>query len=185
MRAVGRVGACRALWLGFGLIIAIVGSPGSWAASRPQNESGSLEDGQFSFGGGSSYQYDGTKTAPLALATWTWDDDRYELAAIKFLDAQIKRNTLLANPNWVFQVQRRWSLTHSRFSRLFIGGGAAYKTETDAINGSRLNFAEELLWRLPWKATGGQFEIAIRHVSNAGIKRPNKGQDFVTLVYGF
>jgi hypothetical protein len=187
MRAVGREGirARSALWLGFGLIIAIVHGPGSWAAARPENESGSLEDGRFSFGAGSSYQYDGTKTVSLALATWTWDDDRYELAAIKFLGAQIKHNALLAKPNWLFQVQRRWSLMHSRFGRLFFGGGAAYKTEIDAINGSRLNFAEELLWRLPWEPTGGQFEIAVRHVSNAGIKRPNKGQDFVTLVYAF
>jgi Lipid A 3-O-deacylase (PagL) len=28
-------------------------------------------------------------------------------------------------------------------------------------------------------------EFAIRHISNAGIKKPNKGEDFLTLAYVF
>jgi hypothetical protein len=28
-------------------------------------------------------------------------------------------------------------------------------------------------------------EFALRHMRNAGLKKPNKGQDFVTLAYVF
>jgi hypothetical protein len=84
-------------------------------------------DGQFSIGGGSTYQYDGSKGTSLALVTWTWADDRYELAAIRFLSRQVKRDSVLANPNWVFHAERRWNLLHNSAGRLFLGGGAAYK----------------------------------------------------------
>jgi hypothetical protein len=169
-----------------GLTLALAGTPSlSRAAIRPENESGQFTDGQFSIGGGSTYQYDGSKGTSLALVTWTWADDRYELAAIRFLGRQVKRDTVLANPNWVFHGERRWSLLHSSGGRLFFGGGAAYKNETDVINGSRLNFTEELLWRSPWRPAAGEFELAIRHMSNAGLKKPNKGQDFLTVVYAF
>jgi hypothetical protein len=69
--------------------------------------------------------------------------------------------------------------------QISIGDGAACKNETDGINGSRLNFTEELLWRFPWQPAMGEVELAIRHMSNAGLKKPNKGQDFVTVVYAF
>jgi Lipid A 3-O-deacylase (PagL) len=169
-----------------GLTMALAGTPSlSCAATRPENESGQFLDGQFSIGGGSTYQYDGSKGTSLALVTWTWADDRYELAAIRFLSRQVKRDAVLENPDWVFHAERRWSLLHNSAGRLFLGGGAAYKNETDDINGSRLNFTEELLWRFPWRPAAGEFELAIRHMSNAGLKKPNKGQDFITVVYGF
>jgi Lipid A 3-O-deacylase (PagL) len=57
--------------------------------------------------------------------------------------------------------------------------------ETDDINGSRLNFAEQLGWRFPRQENGGHMEFAIRHVSNAGLRKPNKGEDFLTMAYVF
>ena len=68
--------------------------------------------------------------------------------------------------------------------QLFFGAGAAYKTKTDDLNGSNWNFAEQLGWRLP-QDSGGRVEFAIRHVSNAGLKKPNKGEDFPSLAYLF
>lgn len=168
-----------------GLAIALSVSPACHAGSAPENESGRFADGQFGLGSGSSYDYDGTRATALVVTSWTWADDRYECVAIRFLSSQVKRGTVLAGPNWAFQIQRRWSLVHSSAGRLFFGGGAAYKTETDDINGSRLNFAEEILWRFPSFHSGGEFQMALRHMSNAGIKKPNKGQDFVTVVYAF
>jgi hypothetical protein len=68
---------------------------------------------------------------------------------------------------------------------LFFGMGAAYKTKTDDLNGSNWNFAEQLGWRFPQQAHGGRVEFSIRHISNAGIKKPNRGEDFLTLAYVF
>jgi hypothetical protein len=80
---------------------------------------------------------------------------------------------------------RHWSLIDRSGLELFVGGGGAYKTETDELNGSRLNFAEQFGWRTPPDENGGRVEFAIRHTSNAGLKKPNKGQDFLTLAYVF
>ena len=63
--------------------------------------------------------------------------------------------------------------------------GAAYKTKTDDLNGSNWNFAEQLGWRFPQQANSGRVEFALRHVSNAGLKKPNRGEDFLTLAYVF
>jgi hypothetical protein len=144
-----------------------------------------------SFGAGQRHEhsYDGTSTSTLGLATWTWHDDHYELAAFRFLTAQTRLGETLATPNWVFELSRRWRLNWSLIDRsglqLFFGGGAAYKNETDELNGSHLNFAEQLGWRFPRQENGGEVEFAIRHISNAGLKKPNKGEDFLTLAYVF
>jgi len=78
-----------------------------------------------------------------------------------------------------------WSLIDHSGVELFIGGGAAYKDKTDDLNGSNWNFAEQLGWRFPKEASGNRLEFAIRHLSNAGIKKPNRGEDFLTLAYVF
>jgi hypothetical protein len=146
-------------------------------------------DGHFAVGVGMTYQYDGSKGTNLGTATWTSSQDHYELAAFRFLTAQTRRGDPLAEPNWVFEASRRWRLhwkaiDHSGID-LFFGMGAAYKTETDDLNGSNWNFAEQLGWRFPQQAHGGRVEFAIRHISNAGLKKPNRGEDFLTLAYVF
>jgi hypothetical protein len=173
-----------ALWIGLALLASRVD-----AAEAPAVEPSDFLDGHLAVGGGMSVQYDGTSTADLGLATWTWHDDRYELAAFRFVSAQTRLGETLASPNSVVEISRRWRLNWSLIDRsdlqLFFGGGAAYKTETDKLNGSRLNFAEQLGWRFPRQENGGRVEFALRHISNAGLKKPNKGQDFLTLAYVF
>ena len=146
-------------------------------------------DGHFAVGAGMTYQYDGSKGTTLGVATWSTQDDHYELAAFRFLTAQTRFGSALAEPNWVFEASRRWRLRWSLIDRsgveLFIGGGAAYKTKSDDLNGSNLNFAEQLGWRFPKQANGHRLEFAIRHISNAGIRKPNRGEDFLTLAYVF
>ena len=173
-----------ALWIGLALLAARVD-----AAEAPAAEPSGFLDGHLAVGAGMSVQYDGTSTADIGLATWTWHDDHYELAAFRFLSSQTRLGETLAAPNWAFEVSRRWRLNWSLIDRsglqMFFGGGAAYKTETDELNGSRLNFAEQLGWRFPQQENGGRVEFVLRHISNAGIKKPNKGQDFLTLAYVF
>ena len=181
-----RIGAhiAAALWSGLALFLA----PRVRAAEAPAAPSDFL-DGHLALGTGMSIQYDGTSPTSLGLATWTWREDHYELAAFRFLRAQTRLGGTLARPNWVFEASRRWRLNGSLIDRsglqLFVGAGAAYKNETDELNGSHLNFAEQLGWRFPRQENGGQVEFAIRHMSNAGLKKPNKGQDFLTLAYVF
>jgi hypothetical protein len=144
-----------------------------------------FSDGHWALGAGMSMQYDGTGPSTLGLATYTWHDDHYEVAAFRFLTAQKRLGETLADPNWVFEFSRRWQLLDRSGLRVFFGAGAAYKNKTDDLDGSRWNFAEQLGWRFPRQANGGEVEFAIRHVSNAGLKKPNKGQDFLTLAYVF
>jgi hypothetical protein len=119
-------------------------------------------DGHLALGVGTTYQCDGSKGT---------------------------RGDPLAEPNWIFEASRRWRLhwkliDHSGID-LFFGMGAAYKTKTDYLDGSNWNFAEQLGWRFPKQPSGGRVEFAIRHVSNAGLKKPNRGEDFLTLAYVF
>jgi len=53
------------------------------------------------------------------------------------------------------------------------------------LNGSHLNFTEQLGCRFTRSDVGPGFEIALRHMSNAGLKKPNKGEDYVTVLYVF
>ena len=48
-----------------------------------------------------------------------------------------------------------------------------------------LNSRDAGVWRFPRQKNGGRVEFALRHMSNAGLKKPNKGQDFLTLAYVF
>jgi hypothetical protein len=155
------------------------------ALAQPPSESSSFIDGRPGLGGGATYQYDGTRAAYIGAFTWTWSHDRYELDAVRFVDGQLHKSVELADPNWTFQVSRRWTFVRKPAAKFFFGLGGAYKTETDDINGSRLNFAEQLGARFTRSDAGPGFEIALRHMSNAGLKKPNKGQDFVTVIYVF
>jgi Lipid A 3-O-deacylase (PagL) len=146
-------------------------------------------DGHFALGAGMTYQYDGSKGTNLVFATWSTRDDHYELAAFRFLSPQTRLGCDLAEPNWVLEASKRWQLHWSMIDRsgieLFIGLGAAYKNKTDSLDGSNWNFAEQLGWRFPKLANGHRLEFAIRHVSNAGLAKPNRGEDFLTLGYIF
>jgi hypothetical protein len=156
---------------------------------RPTGSDSPSLDGHFALGAGMTYQYDGSKGTTVAVATWSTHDDHYELAAFRFLTAQTRFGRALAEPNWVFEASRRWWLHWSLIDRsgveLFVGAGAAYVNKTDNLNGSNWNFAEQLGWRFPKQASGHRLEFAIRHISNAGIKKPNRGKYFLTLSYVF
>jgi len=148
-----------------------------------------IQDGHLAVGAGMTYQYDGSKGTNLGVATWTSREDHYEVAAFRFFSPQTRRGDPLAEPNWIFEASRRWRLHWKLIDHtgldLFFGFGVAYKTKTDDLDGSNWNFAEQLGWRFPRMANGGRVEFALRHVSNAGLKKPNRGEDFLTLAYVF
>jgi hypothetical protein len=154
-------------------------------AMAPAADSSRFGDGHVGLGGGVTYQFDGTKSAYIGAFTWTWNDDRFELGAIRFADGQLGKAVSLANPNWTFQFSGRWTFIRKPKAKFFFGLGSAYKTKMDDLNGSHLNFAEQLGVRFPRSDVGPGFEIVVRHMSNAGLKKPNKGQDFITVIYVF
>jgi len=98
---------------------------------------------------------------------------------------QLRNAIELADVNWAFQLSRRWTLIRTPKAKFFLGFGGTYKTEEDILNGSHWNFAEQAGVRLTGSNAGPGIEFAVRHISNAGIRLPNKGEDFVTLVYVF
>jgi hypothetical protein len=171
--------------LGFALTL----TPYVTVADSSMLEHSYLLEGRFALGVGMTYQYDGSRGTTLALASWSTRDDHYELGVFRFRTPQTRLDCALAEPNWVFEASRRWRLHWKLLDRsgvdLFFGGGAAYKNKTDDLNGTNWNFAEQLGWRFPKQAGGGRLEFAIRHISNAGIKKPNRGEDFLTLAYVF
>jgi hypothetical protein len=174
-----------AILLGLLLCISVSG----WA--RAEESFLSVTDGHLGLGGGTTIEYhvDNYTHAPLAAVTWTWDRDRFEVAAFRFLKAQdqdgVGWRLTLTNPDWIFEFSRRWTFFRTRIGNMFAGLGGAYKNEIDHDSGSRLNFAEQLGWRFTRSEVGPGFEVVVRHVSNAGLKKPNRGEDFITLAYVF
>ena len=140
---------------------------------------------EWSAGGGLTYQFDPTSSAYVVFGAWTPQADRYEFAAFRFLTSQKRAGELVAAPNWVFEASKRWRWTVSPRIHAFAGFGAAFKTKTDDVNGSRLNFAESLGCRFVLSAHLPVIEVALRHISNAGLKRPNRGEDFATIALVF
>lgn len=118
-------------------------------------------------------------------------DSRWEVGAFRMARAQaiIGSHTppgqVAAEPNWGFSALRRWQFLHRSWGRLYFGFGASYKTETDYLDGTRWNFAYLLGIRFDLGSHGSLLELGIRHWSNAWIKQPNRGQDFITLSVSF
>jgi hypothetical protein len=90
-----------------------------------------------------------------------------------------------AAPFWGFSAMRRWQFLHRSWLRLYAGIGGSYKTEIDTLDATRLNFSYLLAARFDLGASGSLFEIAARHWSNAYIKEPNIGENFLTLSFSY
>jgi hypothetical protein len=96
-------------------------------------------------------------------------------------DGAYRDGCLMANPYWGASVSRRWQLFQKGPVKGFFGFGLALKTEADQLSATRWDFASQLglRFRIPGHLAVG--ELTVRHWSNAGIRLPNHGQDFVTF----
>lgn len=145
---------------------------------------------ELAIGIGGTYHYWDATGGVVIPFIFSFSDARYELGAFRMstsqwieLDGQPPPRRL-ASPHWGFSLSRRWRLVTLPSFRLYFGLGASYKTETDGLDGSHWNFAEQLAFR--WERRHGpSLELSIRHWSNADLKMPNRGQDFAALTLVF
>jgi len=158
------------------------------APARAEPDAGFCRDCQLQLGIGGTYHPWGTTGGVVVPVTLTWDQGRYELGWFRmttgqvFYDSRLQSPIEAARPHWAVSASRRWQLMRWRSGRVFFGFGASYKDETDGLNSTHWNFAEQLGVQItPTRTTS--VELALRHWSNAGLRLPNRGQDFVTLTY--
>lgn len=146
---------------------------------------------QLSAGIGETYHLWGRTGGIVVPIAFTWDDDRYEFGAFRFTTRQEVEyderapDRRVTRPYWGFSAVRRWELLGPRSARLFIGVGASYKTEVDKLNSTHWNFAPQLGIRFRLNGGAAGLELCLRHFSNAGLRLPNRGEDFLTVTFVF
>jgi hypothetical protein len=142
---------------------------------------------EIQVGVGATYHYWGSNHSAVVPLALNFDHDRWELAAFRFTHRQqywsdtFNYDVLWADPYWGFSLTRRVELFKHEHWRLFLGLGAAYKTQENRQIASLWNFSEQAGLRLTPSA-GYAIELTWRHWSNAGLKKPNHGQDFATVM---
>jgi len=157
--------------------------PGARAQAAPPR----CSDCQLLAGIGGTYHFWSSTGGTVVPLTLVWDRDRYEVGVFRmastqsFYDPYLHRQHPTADPYWGLSASRRWELIRRPLWRVFFGFGASYKTEADQLSVTRLNFASQLGVRYALNGTGTIVELSMRHWSNAGIRLPNRGQDFATL----
>jgi hypothetical protein len=143
-------------------------------------------------GAGQTYQFWGFSDGIVLPVTLELDESRWELGAFRVATRQIAighgyppPDYTSAPPFWGYSAMRRWQFLHRSCLRLYAGFGGSYKTEIDTLDSTRFNFAYLLAVRFDLGAGGSLLEISTRHWSNAYIKRPNIGENFLTLSYSY
>jgi hypothetical protein len=166
----------------------MLAATGARAADMPSF----CRDCQLQLGVGGTYHYWGSTGGLVVPLTLDLDGNRWELGLFRivnpqsFYDSTIHAERRLAEPYWGLSASRRWQLVGTPHLRLFVGFGASYKTERDELSASPWNFAEQFGMRIALNRQFSSFvELTMRHWSNAGIKLPNRGQDFATVTFVF
>jgi hypothetical protein len=138
---------------------------------------------------GATYHFWGPTGGLVLAATLSWDESRYEVGVFRVARAQVLRDDayregrLMADPYWGLSLSRRWQLFQRGPVKVLFGFGLALKTESDQLSATRWDFASQLGLRFRIPGQLAVAELAVRHWSNAGIRLPNHGQDFVTLTF--
>jgi Lipid A 3-O-deacylase (PagL) len=144
---------------------------------------------EVQLGFGATYHFWGYTHGLVVPAVLNFDHDRWEFGAFRFTKSQSYADSTFfgadikfANPYWGFSLSRRLELFRHPHWRVVLGVGASYKTEEDRLSASLWNFAWQGGLRLTPRP-GWSIELVARHWSNGGLKLPNHGQDFATLMF--
>lgn len=147
---------------------------------------------QLFVGAGESFSTYGTWhwTGGLVLpVTLEIDDSRWELGAFRFATRQrlderrFPAYIIGAQPYWGLSALRRWAILHRGPARLYLGFGTSYRTETDLLVGTKWTFA--FLLAIRFKLGDRALEVSVRHWSNAWIRLPDRGQNFIMVSFSF
>jgi hypothetical protein len=143
-------------------------------------------------GAGQTYEFWGWSDGIVLPVTLELDESRWELGAFRVATRQIAighgyppPDYTSSAPFWGYSAMRRWQFLHRSWLRLYAGVGGSYKDEIDTLDATRWNFSYLLAARFDLGASGSLFEIAARHWSNAYIKEPNIGENFLTLSFSY
>ena len=137
-------------------------------------------------GAGATYRLFGWTDGVVVPVALELDESRWELGAFRMTNAQrYRENDHATNPYWGFTAMRRWQVLHRSPGRLYFGFGANYRSEIDYLETTRWNFAYLVAVRFDLDSHGRLLELGIHHWSDFWIKQPNRGQDFLTLSFGF
>jgi len=171
------------------LLVGAIALSGVPSVTLAQDAGGPCGSCQLFLGIGGTYHYwarNGGIVAPFIL---DWSEGRYELGVFRITTPQMEElygiapARRFASPYWGISLSRRWRVLTHRSLRLLLGLGASYKGEEDRLDSTHWNFAEQIALR--WQVSSEfSVELAVRHWSNAGIRLPNRGQDFATLTVG-
>ena len=142
---------------------------------------------EVQLGLGNTYHFWGPTGGLVLAGTFKWASNRYEVGVFRFAKAQVLSDHVygdghvMAYPYWGASLSRRWQLFQAGPVKGFVGFGIAVRTESDLLSATHWDFAEQagLRFRIPGNIAVG--ELTVRHWSNAGIRLPNHGQDFVTF----
>ena len=143
---------------------------------------------EVQLGVGTTWHFLGYNNSLVIPVAFNFDHERWELAAFRFPSTQHYYDTtfsyeiLWAKPYWGASLTRRVEFFKHEHWRVFLGLGAAYKTQENRQISSLWNFSEQAGLRLT-PAPGYALELTWRHWSNAGLKLPNHGQDLATLTF--
>ena len=154
---------------------------------RLANAASLCESCELQLGIGETYHFWGATGGLVVPITLNWSDNRYELGFFRvsrrqiLYDAHYPSGRLMADPYWGLSLSRRWRLFTRGPVTGFFGFGIAAKTESDQLSVTRLDFASQFGLRFPLPGNRVVGELTFRHWSNAGIRLPNHGQDFMTL----
>ena len=143
---------------------------------------------EVQLGLGATYHFWGTTHSLVAPLTVDFDRNRWEFGAFRFtsnqefFDDTFNGHTRIATPYWGFSFSRRVELFRHPTWRVIIGLGASYKTQPNTASASLWNVSEQVGLRFTPKPSYA-IELIGRHWSNGGLKLPNHGQDFATLMF--
>jgi hypothetical protein len=138
---------------------------------------------------GGTYSFWSWSKGLVVPLTFEFDDSRWELGAYRIAlpqRAEAAPDGLAAARFWGFTAMHRWQILHRGSGRIYLGFGANYLTQESYVNSSLWNFAYLIGFRFDIDGgRGPQLELTIRHWSNAWLKPPDRGQNFVTLSASF
>jgi hypothetical protein len=168
------------------LLLLVIGATSAPTITNAQSLCASCE---AQIGPGATYHFWGPTGGLVLAATLSWDESRYESGVFRVARAQMlhddtyREGRLMADPYWGISLSRRWQLFQTGPVKGLFGFGLALRTESDQLSATRWDFASQLGLRFRIPGQLAVAELAVRHWSNAGIRLPNHGQDFVTLTF--